>query len=90
MPGMSVSAVASNFDLSRIAVTRHLDTLEQAGLVVSEREGRERRLYFNVIPIQKIHDRWTTKYGGFWAQRMVDLQTRIESRRQHGEEERSA
>jgi len=90
MPGISVSALASNFDCSRIAVTKHVAALESAGLVLSERRGRERQLYFNVIPIQLIYDRWTTRYSAFWAQRVADLEARIEGRRQHEEEERSA
>ena len=90
IPGMSVSALASNFDCSRIAVTKHVAALEQAALVLSERKGRERQLYFNVIPIQQIYDRWTTRYSAFWAQRLTDLETRIEGLRQTEEEEQSA
>jgi predicted transcriptional regulator len=90
MPGLSVSALASNFDCSRIAVTKHVTTLEQAALVLSERRSRERRLYFNVIPIQQIYDRWTTRYSAFWAQRMADLEAHIEGRRRTEEEEQSA
>ena len=90
VPGMSVSALATNFDCSRIAVTKHLATLDAAGLVLSERIGRERRLYFNVLPIQTIYDRWTTRYSSFWAERMTDLEARIQARRRSEEEERSA
>ena len=90
VPGMSVSALASNFDCSRIAVTKHVATLENAGLVLSEKRGRERQLYFNVIPIQQIYDRWTTRYSAFWAQRLADLEERIEGRRKTEEEEQSA
>jgi len=90
MPGMSVSALASNFDCSRIAVTKHVAALKHASLVLSERRGRERRLYFNVVPIQQIYDRWTTRYSAFWAQRMTDLEARIDERRREEEEEQSA
>jgi predicted transcriptional regulator len=89
-PGMSVSTLASNFECSRIAVTKHVATLEQASLVLSERRGRERQLFFNVIPIQQIYDRWTTRYSAFWAQRLADLESRIEGRRRTEEEEQSA
>ena len=90
MPGLSVSALASNFECSRIMVTKHIAALEAAALVLSERRGRERRLYFNAVPIQQIYDRWTTRYSAFWAQRMADLESRIEGRRQTEEEEQSA
>ena len=79
-PGCSVKAIASHFDISRIAVMKHLGTLESANLVLSEKEGRTRRLYFNPIPIQEIYDRWTTQYSSFWAERMSDLQARVEAR----------
>ena len=90
MPGISVSALASNFDCSRIAVTKHVAALEIAGLILSEKRGRERQLFFNVVPIQQIYDRWTTRYSSFWAQRLTDLESRIEGRRQTEEEEQSA
>lgn len=79
-PGMSVKAVASQFDFSRIAAMKHLATLEAAELVLSEKEGRTRRLYFNPIPIQRIYDRWTTQYSAFWAGHMADIQGRVEAR----------
>jgi len=66
-PGIGVGALAGDFDVSRIAVMKHLATLEQAGLVISEKDGRTRRLYFNAAPIQMIHDRWTTEYSAYWA-----------------------
>ena len=79
-PGASVAAIASHFDCSRIAVMKHLRKLQDADLLISEKVGRTRHLYFNPIPIQQIHDRWTTKYSVFWSQRIVDLQTRVEER----------
>lgn len=79
-PGMNVSAVTSHFEFSRIAVMKHLTCLEQAGLVLSEKVGRTRCLYFNPVPIQQIYDRWTTRYSSFWAGRMTDVQARVEAR----------
>ena len=79
-PGMSVTALASHFDTSRIAVLKHVRTLEEAELVVSKKEGRVRHLFFNVVPIQLVHDRWTTRYSAFWAGRMADVKARVESR----------
>jgi len=66
--------------VSRIQVIKHLATLETAELVLSEREGRMRRLYFNAIPIQQIYDRWTDQYSSFWAGRVSDIQRRVEDR----------
>ncbi len=79
-PGASVSAIASHFEFSRIAAMKHLASLEAAGLVISEKEGRTRRLYFNPVPIQQIYDRWTTRYSAFWAGRLTDIQANVEAR----------
>jgi DNA-binding transcriptional ArsR family regulator len=57
---------------------KHLRVLEDAGLVISKREGRSRRLYFNAVPIQMIYDRWTTEYSSLWARRLTDLKYRVE------------
>ena len=72
-PGIGVGALAGRFDVSRIAVMKHLAVLEQANLVVSEKEGRVRRLYFNAVPIQMIHDRWTTEYSAYLAGQVTHI-----------------
>ena len=77
-PGCSVNDVSAHFDVSRIAVMKHLNVLEEAGLLVSERDGRARRFYFNVVPIQLIYDRWTDEYSGWWAGRMADIKYKVE------------
>lgn len=56
-PGCSVGHVCKYFDVSRIAVMKHLRILEEAGLLISEKEGRTRRLYFNTAPIQMVYER---------------------------------
>ena len=66
-------AVAEQFDMSRIAVQKHLATLEEADLVISERQGRERRLWFNSVPLQLVHERWSEQYRAFWANRLTQL-----------------
>ncbi len=80
VPGCSVKWIASKFEFSRIAAMKHLTVLENAGLVLSEKHGRTRKLFFNPIPLQQIYDRWTTDYSSFWAGRMADIQTRVEQR----------
>jgi DNA-binding transcriptional ArsR family regulator len=79
-PGMSVKALASHFDMSRVAVLKHVRLLEEAELVLSRKEGRTRHLYFNVVPIQLVYDRWTTRYSAFWSERVADIKTRVEGR----------
>jgi len=77
-PGCTVGAVAERFEMSRIGIHKHLAVLEEAGLVVSERRGRERRLWFNAVPIQWIHERWSERYREFWAGRLVRLKLEAE------------
>ncbi len=79
-PGIGVGALASYFDVSRIAVMKHLGILERAGLLVSEKDGRTRRLYFNAVPIQMIYDRWTTEYSAYWSGNLTQLKYLAEIR----------
>ncbi len=79
-PGCIVGDVSAHFDMSRIAILKHLQQLERAGLVVSEKEGRVRRLYHNSVPIQLIYDRWTTEYSALWARHLTGIKYRVESR----------
>lgn len=79
-PGVPVGALAAEFDVSRIAVMKHLAVLEDAGLVVSRKDGRSRRLYFNAVPIQMIYERWTDEYAAYWSGSLTDLKRRAERR----------
>ncbi len=65
-PGSSVSELSSAFDVSRIAVIKHLRVLEEAQLIILQKNGRRKEIYFNVVPIQMIYDRWTCEYSAFW------------------------
>src|SRR3954470_12828408 len=79
-PGANVNRVCEFFDeMGRIAVMKHLAVLEAANLVLSEKEGRERHLYFNPVPIQMIHDRWTTEFSTYWSGQLSRLKYRLEN-----------
>ena len=79
-PGASVGEIASEFDVSRIAIMKHLAVLEDAHLIVSQKDGRTRRLYFNAAPIRMIYDRWTDDYSGYWAGEITRLKYLAEAR----------
>jgi len=79
-PGCGVKHVAGFFAMSRIAVMKHLRVLEGAGLLISRKEGRNRKLYFNCVPIQMIYDRWTTEYSALWASRLTEVKYRVEAK----------
>jgi DNA-binding transcriptional ArsR family regulator len=50
-------------DMDRCTVMLHLKVLEEAGLVVAERKGRERWNHLDALPIKRIHDRWISEYA---------------------------
>lgn len=79
-PGATVGYVCEHFEVSRIAVMKHLKVLEAAGIVVSEKHGRERHLYFNAVPIQEIHERWTTEFSERWASKLTRIKHAVESK----------
>ncbi len=83
--GITVGELARHFDVSRIAIMNHLRVMETAGLIISEKEGRMRRLYLNVAPIQLIYERWTDDYSGYWASRITDIKYKAEKTSQQGE-----
>lgn len=79
-PGCSVSDVCKHFDVTRIAVMKHVTVLERAGLLLTEKIGRTRHLHLNTVPIQMIHERWTTEYSALWAGRLTGLKYRVEAK----------
>ena len=56
--GQTLVALTAGHDMTRIGVAKHLRLLEEAGLVVSRRRGREKLHFVNTVPIRLIHDRW--------------------------------
>ena len=78
-PGCNVNHVSEHFEMSRIAVMKHLRVLETAELIRSEKQGRERRLHFNAVPIQMIYDRWTSEFSALWAGKLTRVKYLVES-----------
>ena len=60
--GRTLGELASHVEMSRVGVMKHLRLLEEAGLVIAHRSGREKRHFLNPVPIRLIHDRWIDKY----------------------------
>jgi predicted transcriptional regulator len=77
-PGSNVNAIAEQFDMSRIGVMKHLGILEAANLIVTEKIGRERQMYFNPVPIQQIHEMWTDEFTRHFAVGLTKLKRTIE------------
>jgi uncharacterized protein YndB with AHSA1/START domain len=77
--GQTLSALQARFDITRFGVMKHLKVLEEAGLVVTRRRGREKLHFLNPVPIRLVHDRWVSKYAEPWAAALSDLKQRLES-----------
>jgi uncharacterized protein YndB with AHSA1/START domain/DNA-binding transcriptional ArsR family regulator len=76
--GQTLSALERRLPMSRFGVMKHLKVLEQAGLVTTKRQGREKLHFLNPVPIRLVHDRWVSKYAEPWAKRLSDLKQRME------------
>ena len=77
--GQTLAALTARHDMTRIAVAKHLRLLEEAGLVVSKRRGREKLHFLNAVPIQLLHDRWVSKYTERWAAGLAGLKAELET-----------
>jgi uncharacterized protein YndB with AHSA1/START domain/DNA-binding transcriptional ArsR family regulator len=77
--GQTLSALEEHFSMTRFGVMKHLKQLEEAGLVVTRRQGREKLHFLNPVPIRLVHDRWVSKYAEPWAAALSDLKNRLES-----------
>ena len=80
--GRTLTELESELEMTRFGVMKHLRVLEEAGLVVTRRAGREKLHYLNPVPIRLIHDRWIDKYRQHHAGALAALKTILE---QHDE-----
>ena len=77
--GQTLSALEGRFEMTRFGVMKHLKQLEEAGLVVTRRRGREKLHFLNPVPIRLVHDRWVTKFAEPWAAALSDIKHRLEN-----------
>ena len=76
--GRTLSELESELEMTRFGVMKHLRLLEDAGLVVTRRSGREKLHYLNPMPIRMIHDRWINKYRERYVSALADLKNELE------------
>jgi DNA-binding transcriptional ArsR family regulator len=67
-------------ELTRFGVMKHLSVLEQAGLVVTRKQGRHKHHYLNPIPLRLVYERWIDKYRDRGASALLDLKDHVEGR----------
>ncbi len=77
--GQTVTALVERFSMSRIGVMKHLRVLEDAGLIVTKRQGRTKLHFLNTVPIRLVHDRWVSKYAERWTAGLVGLKQELET-----------
>jgi DNA-binding transcriptional ArsR family regulator len=76
--GQTLSELCEHLDMTRQAVTKHLDILERGNLVITVWRGREKNHYLNPVPLQEIYDRWIEKYERRRLQALSDLKKGLE------------
>src|ERR1700686_5401050 len=76
--GQTLSALQERFAMTRFGVMKHLKQLEEAGLVVTRRGGREKLHFLYPVPIRLVHDRWVSKYAEPWASALSGLKDRLD------------
>ena len=76
--GQTLTELCVDLDMSRQAVTLHLDVLEAAHLVLTSRHGRLKLHSLNPVPLQDIYDRWICKFERSRMRALGDLKRRLE------------
>jgi DNA-binding transcriptional ArsR family regulator len=76
--GRTLTELESELDMTRFGVMKHLKVLEDAGLVITHRQGREKLHFLNAVPIRLVHDRWIDKYTERQVTALADLKRHLE------------
>ena len=76
--GRTLTELESGLEMTRFGVMKHLKVLQDAGLVVTRRSGREKLHFLNPVPIRQIHDRWIDKFTGDHAAALLELKRELE------------
>jgi DNA-binding transcriptional ArsR family regulator len=78
--GQTLNDLCDGLAMTRQAVTKHLAILEQANLVTTTRQGREKLHYLNPVPIHQIGERWIRKFERGKLAALSDLKRQLEKR----------
>ena len=78
--GRTLKDLESGLAMTRFGVMKHLRVLEDAGLVVTRRSGREKLHFLNPVPIRMIHDRWIDKYREREVSALLALKADLEQK----------
>ncbi|HXB52831.1 MAG TPA: helix-turn-helix domain-containing protein [Rhizomicrobium sp.] len=78
--GQTLSELSDGLEMTRQAVTKHLVLLEEANLVASQRQGREKLHFINPVPINEIAERWIGKFDRSRLDALSDLKHALENK----------
>jgi DNA-binding transcriptional ArsR family regulator len=78
--GQTLSALCVHMDMTRQAVTQHLNLLEAANLVVVVWQGREKLHYLNAVPLHAVYTRWVQKFERQRLDVLLDLKAQLEGK----------
>ena len=76
--GRTLWELESELEMTRFGVMKHLRILEDAGLVVTRKRGREKLHFLNPVPIRLIHNRWIDKYTAARVSALLELKDELE------------
>jgi DNA-binding transcriptional ArsR family regulator len=76
--GRTLTELESELEMTRFGVMKHLRILEDAGLIVARRSGREKLHFLNPVPIRLIHNRWIDKYTERQVSALAELKNQLE------------
>jgi uncharacterized protein YndB with AHSA1/START domain len=76
--GVTLTSLEQRLPMTRFGVMKHLKVLEEAGLVLTKRRGREKLHFLNPVPIRLVHDRWVSKYAEPWVATLSNLKRTLE------------
>ena len=79
--GRTLTELESELEMTRFGVMKHLRILEDAGLVITRKAGRQKLHFLNPVPIRLIHDRWINKFAERRVSALVDLKRELENDR---------
>ena len=80
----SVTDLAEPFDVSLMAISKHLKVLEKAGLIRRKKDGRVHRCSFDPHSIDPASD-WIDAHRRFWEQQLDSLSRYLKSQRGAGD-----
>jgi DNA-binding transcriptional ArsR family regulator len=76
--GRTLTELEGGMEMTRFGVMKHLRVLEEANLVATRKDGRNKLHFLTPVPIRLIHDRWIDKYTEHRVSALAELKTELE------------